>query len=191
VLDGGYGSDTFALTGDGDTALGDEPADGDHAAYGGFAGALGLPLTVDLAANVGGVTGSTTVDRIFGVSSAKGSSADDVLLGDGGPNFLAAIAGDDLLDGRGGFDRLLGGPGTDSCLNGEAQQRSCETKTDRPPSTRPAHSAGRAATPINPVDRGVIVGDVVGYVGGALVVVGAVWALRKRRRQRAAWSDLR
>lgn len=39
-----------------------------------------------------------------------------------------------------------------------------------------------------PVDRGVVLVDLVGLVGGALVVVGAVWALRTRRRQPVASS---
>ena len=60
------------------------------------------PVTVDLAA--GTATDPDGSDTIANFDTAVGSRFDDVLSGDGGDNFLLGGAGNDDLDGAGGFD---------------------------------------------------------------------------------------
>jgi Ca2+-binding RTX toxin-like protein len=75
------------------------------------------PILGDLAA--GEVDGQGK-DTLLGVESIAGSDLDDDIRGDGGPlNVLFGEFGDDFLDGRGGFDLVFGGAGTDECLNWE------------------------------------------------------------------------
>jgi len=86
------------------------------------------------------------VDTYVGIEQLRGSSFDDVIVGDGGANVLIGSSGDDEIYGRGGDDtlvgdngddlldggsgandRLIGGPGTaDRCINGSYIDRSCE-----------------------------------------------------------------
>ncbi len=60
-------------------------------------------VDVDLAAGLG-FDGFGTVDFLFNIEDLRGSDFDDALAGDGGANRFRGRAGDDLLDGRGGFD---------------------------------------------------------------------------------------
>lgn len=49
------------------------------------------------------------------IEEVRGSTGDDVLLGDDRANVLRGFSGDDVVDGRGGTDRVYGGAGTDVC----------------------------------------------------------------------------
>ncbi|MGI8521254.1 MAG: calcium-binding protein [Actinomycetota bacterium] len=57
-------------------------------------------------------------DTFSNFESLEGTSFDDVLLGDGGPNSLGGGAGDDILRGWRGDDFLSDGPGTDEMYGG-------------------------------------------------------------------------
>ncbi|MFO0293009.1 MAG: beta strand repeat-containing protein, partial [Rhodospirillales bacterium] len=78
TLDGGPGSDTVV-----------------------FAPEAG-PVLVDLAR--GTVAGARGADRLLSIEAARGTDADDILLGDGDSNVLIGGGGADLIAGRGGFD---------------------------------------------------------------------------------------
>lgn len=67
----------------------------------------GDPLTIDLAAGVGGASGEG--DRIVGIAEVTGGDGPDVLLGSDTADSLNGGEGDDRLDGRAGDDRLEGG----------------------------------------------------------------------------------
>jgi Ca2+-binding RTX toxin-like protein len=59
----------------------------------------------------------------------SGSDFNDVLSGDAEPlNLLFGEAGNDELDGRDGFDVLIGGLDDDLCMNGE-QNEECEKES--------------------------------------------------------------
>ncbi len=85
------------------------------------------PARVDLRAGTASdPKASATLAR---VENARGTTGDDVLLGDGAVNSFFGGNGDDSLRGRGGsdfldgsegVDDLNGGRGRDTCLNGEA-----------------------------------------------------------------------
>ena len=49
-------------------------------------------------------TGSTGTDTFTGVNAVQGSMFDDTLLGSSVNNTFTGLAGDDFIDGRGGFD---------------------------------------------------------------------------------------
>jgi serralysin len=53
-------------------------------------------------------------DTLIGIEGLRGSSFDDVLVGDGGKNVLLGRGGDDLLNGGAGNDTLDGGGGSGS-----------------------------------------------------------------------------
>jgi Ca2+-binding RTX toxin-like protein len=71
-------------------------------------------ITVDIAAGTGGGHFSTGTDTFTGVSRARGSNFNDVLLGDGNSNVLEGQGGNDRIAGRGGNDTLTGGAGVDT-----------------------------------------------------------------------------
>ena len=60
-----------------------------------------------------------------GVEDVRGSRYGDLIDGNGRPNLLFGIEGDDALDGRGGKDDARGGQGGDRC-SAEATE-GCET----------------------------------------------------------------
>jgi Ca2+-binding RTX toxin-like protein len=73
-------------------------------------------------------------DRLYGIEWLVGGEHDDHLIGDGSANVLEARGGDDRVDGEAGDDTLYGGIGTDTlnggngddaCLDGEVHT-SCE-----------------------------------------------------------------
>lgn len=70
---------------------------------------IGLAATVDLAAGTGfwGNYPEFT-DTIVNVENARGADKDDSIRGNDGANILYGIMGNDLLDGRGGDDWLVG-----------------------------------------------------------------------------------
>ena len=68
-------------------------------------------------------------DELIGIENVYGTSVNDTLIGDDGPNELYGLngnddlrgaGGDDLLDGGNNTDSADGGDGTDSCVNAEA-----------------------------------------------------------------------
>ena len=62
------------------------------------------PIVIDLAART--VTGPDGADVFTGIEGAAGTAYDDQILGDDGANRLRPRGGDDLVDGRGGFDTV-------------------------------------------------------------------------------------
>jgi uncharacterized repeat protein (TIGR01451 family) len=92
MLDGGEGIDTASY----------------RAASGG--------VTAEISSGATGPDGNDTFQEI---ENLLGSSARDVLAGDGNANLLDGGGGDDDLTGGGGNDTLIGGPGTDT-FNGGA-----------------------------------------------------------------------
>ncbi|MFZ4406782.1 MAG: beta strand repeat-containing protein, partial [Paracraurococcus sp.] len=62
----------------------------------------GPGVTVDLAAGRATVGGA--IQTLAGIEDVSGSDFDDVLLGDAGANIFRAVAGNDTIDGRDGFD---------------------------------------------------------------------------------------
>jgi trimeric autotransporter adhesin len=107
TLIGGAGNDT--LNGFG----GDDYIDGgagtqDTASYSFASGGV----TVDL--SLGTATGSDGNDKLFGIENIKGSTYNDILVGDAGNNALYGDQGSDTLYGGSGNDILDGGEGYDT-----------------------------------------------------------------------------
>jgi Ca2+-binding RTX toxin-like protein len=57
-------------------------------------------------------------DRLVDIEDMWGDAGDDVLVGDGRVNYIAAFGGDDVVKGKGGNDHLFGGPGNDLLRGG-------------------------------------------------------------------------
>lgn len=116
-LVGGDGDDDINGDTGNDTLIGDAGADYlhggagddhleggagfDHAAYYGATGSVSVDLSIVGPQAVGGGSG---LDLLLGIEGLSGSPYNDTLLGDGAGNNLAGMAGNDYLDGRGGFD---------------------------------------------------------------------------------------
>lgn len=102
-LIGGMGSDEFTDS---------DPAEPDEFDGGGGANKLNYytrtdPITVDLAARVGGATNER--DSIAGINAISGGDGPDLLLGSDAADSLNGGEGNDQLDGRAGNDQLEGG----------------------------------------------------------------------------------
>src|SRR5262249_11782181 len=76
-------------------------------------------VTVDLAISGPQNTGEGN-DTLIGIENLTGSAFGDVLKGTSGAIVIIAAAGDGLLIGRGGFDRLDGGDGIDTVSYADA-----------------------------------------------------------------------
>jgi Ca2+-binding RTX toxin-like protein len=75
-------------------------------------------VKVDLAAGVATEDGFGGVDTLFGVEGVRGSSFDDMLIGDDNDNFFEPHRGNDMVDGAGGEDLLFfGGLGSGVTVN--------------------------------------------------------------------------
>ncbi len=61
---------------------------------------------------------SGSIDTILGFEHAIGSTASDILRGNGVANYLAGVEGNDTIEGRAGADTLDGGSGNDRMLGG-------------------------------------------------------------------------
>jgi Ca2+-binding RTX toxin-like protein len=78
-------------------------------------------VTVDIAAGTASGDGSVGNDTFSGVSSVRGSSFGDTIFGSNnvtGVEFIEPGAGDDFIDGRGGFDRVSYGMRVDNDATG-------------------------------------------------------------------------
>ena len=71
-------------------------------------------VTVSLAAAGFQNTVGAGSDELVGIEKLEGSSHNDTLTGDSGPNALFGIAGNDVITGGGGQDSLSGGAGNDT-----------------------------------------------------------------------------
>jgi Ca2+-binding RTX toxin-like protein len=149
VLSGGEGDDYFAPGPDDDVVDGHAGLDvvDYFPSRPGEAGLVG-PVTVDLETQT--TTGAQGNDALMSIEGAAGTLLDDtligsedadiLLLGDEGSDTIAGRGGDDHLEGDAlffgiedllpGTDSLNGGPGEDTCLDGEINEQ-CEVE-DRP-----------------------------------------------------------
>lgn len=133
VLDGGKGTDTLSVSGDGDLTVTD-------ATLAGFvAGTLSRveSLTasggagnnrLDAAAFSGAVllrgdAGNDIIVGGAGDDSMNGGDGDDRLVGGDGDDRVSGDAGDDTLRGGRGDDQLNGGEGKDKCFGGPGTNR--------------------------------------------------------------------
>jgi Ca2+-binding RTX toxin-like protein len=82
------------------------------------------PTSVFVSLTGGFALGGDGSDLLANIEDISGSSHDDVLIGDGGPNSLSGLDGNDFLFGLGGDDNLFGGNG-DDFINGGAGTDSC------------------------------------------------------------------
>ena len=75
------------------------------------------PINANLTTRTATGVGHGT-DRLLNIENLGGTLLDDILVGDGGPNFLGGRVGNDILAGMGGADTLQGGgdvyPGPDN-----------------------------------------------------------------------------
>lgn len=144
-LKGGRGDDVLGTGEDGRSNMhggsGDDQIeifDSDNLAFGGvgrdevsFCGrsfGTTLDVSIDLAAGVASMEGSSGSNSLDRIESAHGCSGDDVLRGDRRKNRLRGMAGDDDIDGRGGDDHINGSSGHDRCVSPDsaAGARNCE-----------------------------------------------------------------
>jgi Ca2+-binding RTX toxin-like protein len=118
-LDGGNGNDFLFGDGGNDTVKGGYGADHmdggngtDTLLYTAASGQSGV--YVDLVSGTG-TFGQAQGDVFYGFENIVGTAVDDIFLaGDNGVNRIDAGAGNDLVNGRGGGDSLIGGSGTDT-----------------------------------------------------------------------------
>lgn len=119
TLDGWAGNDALVGAAGLDRIL---PGTGDDIAHGGTGvdsveySTVNGAVTVDLSADTTGDAAGN--DALAGFENVVGSTFDDTLTGDDGPNMLSGLGGDDSLFGLGGDDQLDGGEGTDACTAG-------------------------------------------------------------------------
>ena len=86
-------------------------------------------VTVNLA--TGAASGGHASGDVFsGIEWLRGSSHDDDLTGDDGPNFLWGLGGDDRLVGGGGNDDIWGGAGADFIDGGAGQDWAAFSDSD-------------------------------------------------------------
>ena len=128
---GGAGDDALYGMGGEDTLAGgagndllDGGAGADMVSYASATAAVTLDLNFDRGdGTFGKVTGGDSGDSFNSIEDAEGTDFNDVLRGRPNvSNKLVGGAGNDELDGRGGYDLLLGGSGDDRLiLNGNEQ----------------------------------------------------------------------
>ena len=110
TLDGAAGADTI------DGALGNDDLLGgtqiDTVTY----ASRGIPVTVSLFTETGGVAGET--DDVTGFENVTGGTVGDILQGSDLPNTIDGRGGDDTLIGLGGGDILDGGTQADNMVGG-------------------------------------------------------------------------
>ena len=77
-------------------------------------------VTVDIAAGIATGDASVGTDTFTGVRIVRGSAFDDTLRGSNNPNveLFEGDAGNDFIDGRGGFDRVTYSPQLDNSVTG-------------------------------------------------------------------------
>jgi serralysin len=108
VISGSLGSDVLNGGGGDDTLDGGE--DNDTASYANTASGVRVDLTISTLQDTAGA-GS---DILIAIENLRGSSFDDILIGDSGKNVLLGRGGDDTLNGGAGTDTLDGGGGAGS-----------------------------------------------------------------------------
>jgi Ca2+-binding RTX toxin-like protein len=119
TLDGGAGNEDVIIGGTGNDKIDGGPGEHDIADYAGTGGGVTINLQTQT------VTGAEN-EHMEGIEDAIGGSGNDTIIGssetenrlDGGP-------GDDHLEAAGPGDDAFGGPGTDQCTGGFAQETSC------------------------------------------------------------------
>lgn len=77
-----------------------------------------VPVIANLA-SPGGIAGDAAGDTYTSIENIIGSNLGDTLTGNGLPNWIDGINGNDTLSGAGGDDRLDGGRGLDAMTGGE------------------------------------------------------------------------
>jgi Ca2+-binding RTX toxin-like protein len=77
-------------------------------------GTIKTGLTIDLAVTGPQDTRAAGIDTFVDVEDILGSPYDDVLKGNDDPTFITGADGNDIVESRGGADRLFGGNGDDA-----------------------------------------------------------------------------
>lgn len=119
TLNGGPGNEDVIIGGTGNDKINGGPGEHDIADYAGVGGAVTINLQTQT------VTGAEN-EHLEGIEDAIGGSGNDTLIGstetanrlDGGP-------GNDKIIAAGPGDEAFGGPGSDECEGGFAQEISC------------------------------------------------------------------
>jgi Ca2+-binding RTX toxin-like protein len=116
-LRGGDGNDVLIGLGDEDLLRGEagfDTLDGgawfDRADYANSTSRVLVNLALGLAVE----DGFGTTDKLINIEDVRGSAHDDVIVGDGGENFLYGLAGNDTMTGAGGYDGFFTGLGADT-----------------------------------------------------------------------------
>jgi Ca2+-binding RTX toxin-like protein len=113
ILVGDEGDDRISAAAGRDVVEGDSGLDHlDGGAGLDYASAFGSPtgVTIDLGANtITGADPSVDSDTLSNIEDAQGSTHDDTIIGDDGPNALRGDIGGDTLSGAAGDDVLVGG----------------------------------------------------------------------------------
>jgi Ca2+-binding RTX toxin-like protein len=104
---GGQGSDTII-----GNAAGSDVIDFEDDPLG-----VGVGVSVNLAAGTGGG------DTFSSIEGVIGSSGNDSITGDAGPNFVLGLAGNDTINVAGGNDGIDGGAGNDTLIGGGGNDR--------------------------------------------------------------------
>ena len=96
-------------------AGGNDTIDLSGSIYGGV-----LNLNAGVFSDVLGMKGNLSIAYGTTIENARGSTADDTIIGNGAANHLEGLAGNDVLVGGGGDDILDGGSGTDTAAHAGA-----------------------------------------------------------------------
>jgi Ca2+-binding RTX toxin-like protein len=119
TLDGGVGNEDVIIGSTGNDKINGGPGEHDIADYAGTGGAV----TINLQSQT--VTGAEN-EHLEGIEDAIGGSGNDTLIASSStPSRLDGGPGDDHLEASGAGDEAFGGPGTDQCTGGFAQETSC------------------------------------------------------------------
>ena len=111
VIDGGAGNDII-LGGTGSDTM-DGGAGTDTLSF------FDLSASVNASLSSGSATSGSDTDSLQNFENLLGTSANDILTGDGNANSLDGSSGNDTLTGNAGNDELIGGPGADTLIGGD------------------------------------------------------------------------
>lgn len=130
AVSGGPGNDVIAAATELGAYLGDDGDDrfaseGRENFFGGGPGSdtysvegAASPARIDLLQRTSFVVYALKSDQLDSIENVRGSPFADEIFGDGNPNRIDGLAGDDSIDGDTGNDTIAGGPGTNTLIGG-------------------------------------------------------------------------